>query len=56
MPDLICKHCCAAVAIPAGYQLVAVAPPSPEPTSEELSFEQQQEALFRILSSYQESD
>jgi hypothetical protein len=56
VPDLICKQCDATVDVPSDHQLAATAPPPSEEPADELTFEQQQEALFRILTSYQEAD
>jgi hypothetical protein len=56
VPELICKHDDAIVDDVSDHRLVAAAPPPPEESPDELSFEQQQEALFKILTSYQEAD
>jgi hypothetical protein len=54
--DLICKHCGQAVPVPPGFMLVPVASAAQADDPAVLSFEQQQEALYAILASYQDVD
>jgi hypothetical protein len=56
--ELICKHCGQDVHVPPGFMLVPVASKCESESHEPKmsSFEQQQEALYAVLSSYQDAD